>query len=100
MKGKIGHGSGVRIACVNQLRAQLDGHGAPELDGAYGRWGELESLAAKLKFLAPRCQEMRNLKNGFICYHARSHRSKLRGPGAHPARVRNHERFFPCREAP
>jgi ATP-binding cassette subfamily F protein uup len=26
-----------------------------ELDGAYGRWDELESLAAKLNFLAPRC---------------------------------------------
>jgi hypothetical protein len=26
-----------------------------ELDGAYGRWDELESLAAKLIFLAPRC---------------------------------------------
>jgi hypothetical protein len=55
MKGKIGHGSGVRIACVYQLHAQLDGHGTLELDGAYGRWDELESLAAKLNFLAPRC---------------------------------------------
>jgi ATP-binding cassette subfamily F protein uup len=26
-----------------------------ELDGAYGRWDELESLAAKLNFSAPRC---------------------------------------------
>jgi len=26
-----------------------------ELDGAYGRWDELESLAAKLNLLAPRC---------------------------------------------
>jgi len=35
-----------------------------------------------------------------ICYYARLPRSKLRGPGTHPARVRNHERFVPCREAP
>ncbi len=47
MKGKIGHESGVRIARVYQLRAQLDGHGTLELDGAYGRWDKLESLAAK-----------------------------------------------------
>jgi hypothetical protein len=32
----------------------------------------------ELKFLAPRCQEFRNLRNVFICYYARSPRSKLR----------------------
>ena len=30
-----------------------------------------------LKFLAPRCQKFRNLRNGFIFYYARSPRSKL-----------------------
>jgi len=33
----------------------------------------------QLKFLAPRCQEFRNLRKGFICYYARLPRSKLRG---------------------
>jgi hypothetical protein len=47
MKGRIGRGSGARIACVIQLRARLDGHGTLELDGAYERWDELESMAAK-----------------------------------------------------
>ena len=58
------------------------------------------ALVSGLKFLAPRCQEFRNLTNGFLCYYARLPRSKLRGPGAHPARVRNHVWFIPYREAP
>jgi hypothetical protein len=49
-----------------------------ELDGAYGRWDELESLAAKLKFLAPRCQEFRNSRKWITSYYARLPRSNVR----------------------
>ena len=53
-----------------------------------------------LKFLSPKCQELRNSRKWVIRYHARLPRSKLRGPGAHPVRGRNHVWFLPCREAP
>ena len=44
-----------------------------------------KSGRGRLKFLAPRCQEFRNLGKGFTSYYARLPSSKLRGPGRIPS---------------
>jgi hypothetical protein len=69
----------------------------PMLQGVCNRAYRSKSL----KFLAPRCREFRILFHCFIIgYCARLPRYQLRGPGAHPVRVRNHVKFIPGREAP
>ena len=60
-----------------------------------------------LKFLASRCQEfssLRKLLYRSLCFTPQQRSTgscqALQEPVARPARVRNHEGFFPCQEAP